>query len=303
MNTIYLTGTLQPGVQLLRFLPDYLDILHHQGHDLITTNKRGVDAAILDHCERRDLPLTVYEFSGPNPTRNRTIATASEAVQVRHVAAPIHRRFRYLADMTRRMTFLHSGKTTRGNPTEAGLYGAFSAACERRGVVGEQLIVQRQGYTWVNAADLSASPLIGAAHVYVAARPAHGVEAAEWHSIGNYRIETWRAYRGIVQPGIGAREVVVPNVDYTHGTVQTLRKALTLLKEARPYKVIIHHALHYLEPMARRDLSDLLAAFPLVEWRKEQADVLRRQIGEPVSQQQSLWDHRKAARNVRGLYQ
>ena len=61
-DPIYITGTRHPGSALLRFLPDYLDTLLHQGHPLITTHKKGVDEAIITHCDQHHLPLQVFAF-------------------------------------------------------------------------------------------------------------------------------------------------------------------------------------------------------------------------------------------------
>jgi len=111
MTAIYLTGTRTPGEALLKFLPDFLEMLIGQGHDLITSNKRGVDDLIIQHCTQQNLPLHVCEFLTTQTPKKREVKSEVEEVTVRRIFSPTWQRFRYLADHTEKMIFLHAAKT------------------------------------------------------------------------------------------------------------------------------------------------------------------------------------------------
>jgi hypothetical protein len=293
MTVSYLTGTRYPGSALKSFLPDYLDLLAQPGESLLTTNKPGVDALIVDHCDQHHLPLQVIEFAcdSGEDFRNRRVKATSEAVQVHKIVSPSWLRFRHLADKADKIIFLHAGKT-RGRCYGLPTIEAFKQACVRRGIQGEQLIVQRQHSAWVSETELRNSPTIGAAHIYLYARFLLGLEG-ERHSIGTYRVETWRRIAGIIQPGEGRREIVMPNqTSKAQANLHMLHQALLVLQDQRPERLIIHHNAHHLESSLYPELCDLLAPYPQVVWQREQhADLLKR-IGQHISQGQELWHHK-----------
>jgi hypothetical protein len=304
MTVTYLAGTRYPGSALKQFLPDYLDLLAQRGEQLLTTNKPGVDALIVDHCDQHQLPLQVIEFAcdSGDDFRNRRVKATSKAVQVHKIVSPSWLRFRHLADKADKVIFFHAGKT-RGQCYGLPTIKAFELACARRGVEGEQLIVQRQHAAWVSETELRRSPTIGAAHVYVYTRFLPGLDG-ERHSIGTYRVETWRRIAGIIQPGEGRREIVMPNQkSKAQANLHMLHQALLVLADQRPERLIIHHNAHHLESSLYPELCDLLAPYPHVVWQREQhADLLKR-IGQHISQGQELWHHKRRIKAYRGLYQ
>jgi hypothetical protein len=234
--------------------------------------------------------------------RNRRVKATSKAVQVHKIVSPSWLRFRHLADKADKVIFFHAGKT-RGQCYGLPTIKAFELACARRGVEGEQLIVQRQHAAWVSETELRRSPTIGAAHVYVYTRFLPGLDG-ERHSIGTYRVETWRRIAGIIQPGEGRREIVMPNQkSKAQANLHMLHQALLVLADQRPERLIIHHNAHHLESSLYPELCDLLAPYPHVVWQREQhADLLKR-IGQHISQGQELWHHKRRIKAYRGLYQ
>ena len=311
MSTIYLTGTRTPGEALRRFVPDYVETLLEQGHDLITSNKRGVDETIITHCDQHHLPLKVCAFlADHNLYHNRHVQVASDQVQVQKIYSPTWQRFRHLADCTEKMVFLHAGKT-RGQLKSISTIDAFAAACTRRGVTAEQLIVQHQQKAWVSITELRASPTVGTAHLYIYPRIVSGL-GGENHCVGHYRLETWRQIDEIVQPGIGRREVVLPNTTRLQAALQLLCYVLTELKSTPPPRLIIHYAQAGLPTASKRagehqhlrhELRALMTSFAQVHWQQHtQADLLTA-IGAHIQDQNALWHHDKAIAAAKGLYQ
>jgi hypothetical protein len=304
MTVTYLTGTRYPGSALKQFLPDYLDLLAQRGESVLTTNKPGVDALIVGHCNQNKVPLQVIEFAcdSGDDFRNRRVKATSKAVQVQRVVTPTWLRFRHLADKADKVIFFHAAKT-KGRCYGISTIKAFELACERRGVEGQQLIIQRQHSAWVSETELRSSPTIGAAHIYVYARFLPGLDG-ERHCIGYYRIETWRRIAGIIQPGEGRREIVMPNQkSKTQANLHMLHQALLVLADQRPERLIIHHNTRYLENSLHPELRDLLAPYPQVVWQREKhADLLQR-IGQHISQGQELWHHKRRVNAYRGLCQ
>ena len=141
MAQTYITGTHNLGSALQQFMPDYVDNLLHRGHKLITSNKRGVDEAILAHCETRQLPLHVIEFR--NNSQWRAVQTDVHSIDVQTVETPTWFRFRHVAAQTEQVVFLHSAKT-RGAVQDLSTYDALALACHKRGLHAEQHIVQKQ---------------------------------------------------------------------------------------------------------------------------------------------------------------
>ena len=316
MTVTYLTGTRYPGSALKQFLPDYLDLLAQRGEQLLTTNKPGVDALILEHCNQHHVPLQVIEFAcdSGDDFRNRRVKAASEAVQVLKIVAASWQRFRHLTDKADKVIFFHAAKT-RGQCYGLSTMQAFELACARRGIQGEQLIIQRQHSAWVSETELRNSPTIGVAHIYLYARFLPGLEG-ERHSIGYYRIETWRKIAGIVQPGEGRREIVMPNLkSKTQANLQLLHQALLVLVDQRPDRLIIHHHTRDLESALvarnrssqdselRAQIRNLLGSYPQVVWQREQHAALLQRIGKHISQGQELWHHKRRVQAYRGLYQ
>jgi hypothetical protein len=304
MTVTYLTGTRYPGAALKSFLPDYLDLLAQRGESLLTTNKPGVDALILDYCDQHHLPLQVIEFAcdSGDDFRNRRVKATSKAVQVQRVVTPTWLRFRHLADKADKVIFFHAGKT-RGRCYGLPTIKAFEQACERRGVEGQQLIIQRQHTAWVSETELRNSPTIGAAHVYVYTRFLPGLDG-ERHSIGTYRVETWRRIAGIIQPGEGRREIVMPNLkSKAQANLHMLHQALLTLDNQRPERLIIHHNTRHLESSHHSELRTLLNQYPQVVWQREKHDDLLQHIGKHISQGQELWHHKRRVNAYRGLYQ
>ena len=304
MTVTYLTGTRYPGAALKSFLPDYLDLLTQRGETLLTTNKPGVDALILEHCNLHSVPLQIIEFAcdSGDDFRNRRVKATSAAVQIQRVVTPTWLRFRHLADKADKVIFFHAGKT-RGRCYGLPTIKAFEQACERRGVEGEQLIIQRQHSAWVSETELRNSPTIGAAHVYVYTRFLPGLEG-ERHSIGTYRVETWRRIAGIIQPGEGRREIVMPNLkSKAQANQHMLQQALLVLADQRPERLIIHHNIHNLESSLSPELRTLLDPYPQVVWQREKHDDLLQRIGQHISQGQELWHHKRRINAYRGLYQ
>jgi hypothetical protein len=92
----------------------------------------------------------------------------------------------------------------------------------------------------------------------------------ERHSIGYYRVETWRKIAGIVQPGEGRREIVMPNLkSKTQANLHMLRQALLALGDKRPERLIIHHNTRNLESSLNPELRDLLDPYPQLAWQHE----------------------------------
>jgi hypothetical protein len=316
MSITYLTGTRYPGSALKSFLPDYIDVLLQRGESLLTTNKPGVDALIVRHCDQHNLPLQVIEFAcdSGDDFRNRRVKAKSEAIQVQRVVSPSWLRFRHLADKVDKMIFFHGAKT-RGRCYGLPTTQAFEQACQRRGVEGEQLIIQRQHTAWVSETELRNSPTIGAAHIYLYARFLPGLEG-ERHGIGYYRIETWRRIAGIIQPGEGRREIVMPNLkSKVQANLHMLHQALRALDNRPPERLIIHHNTRHLdsaphsrprnshEAELRTQVRALLDQYPQVVWQIEQHAELLQHIGKHISQGQELWYHKRRVKAYKGLYQ
>jgi len=316
MPLTYITGTRYPGKALKQFLPEYLDLLIQRGESVLTTNKPGVDRLIFQHCDSNSIPLQVIEFacdSGEN-YRNRRIKPKSDVVQRHKIVSPSWLRFRHLADRADKVMFFHAGKT-RGRCYGTSTIQAFEMACQRRGVEGEQLIVQSQHAPWVSETELRNSPTIGTAHIYVYARFVPGLDD-ERHSIGYYRIETWRKIAGIIQSGEGFREIILPNVQSKYvATLQMLHQALSALDEQRPERLVIHFCTRFLDkvPTARpvdspvpellSQVQTLLQQYSHIVWQKETQTDLLRQIGKHISQGQELWHHKRRIKAYKGLYQ
>jgi hypothetical protein len=312
MTTIYLTGTRNPGAALKRFLPDYIDILVQQGDQLVTSNKRGVDELVIHHCNEQKLPLLVCEFASDSGSyNNRHVKVTSETIQVQRVISPTWLRFRYLADTVDKMIFFHA-TTRRGRCYGLSTAEAFELACQRRGIEGEQLIVQQQEKIWTAVQVLRNAPTIGAVHIYVYARCLPGFDDSR-HCIAHFRIESWRRMGQIIQPGIGRRELVVPDASREQATLNALHHALLELQVSPTQRIVIHHASHQLEALPysnSREYSDLriqvrglLSQYPQLIWRREDQATVRQAIGKPISQAQELWNHRKPAKAYKGLYQ
>jgi len=304
MTVTYLTGTRYPGSALKQFLPDYLGLLAQRGESVLTTNKPGVDAIIVEYCDQNKVPLQVIEFAcdSGDDFRNRRVKATSEAVQVQRVVTPTWLRFRHLVDKADKVIFFHAGKT-RGRCYGLSTIRAFEQTCERRGVEGQQLIIQRQHSAWVSETELRNSPTIGAAHVYVYTRFLPGLDG-ERHSIGTYRVETWRRIAGIIQPGEGRREVVMPNLkSKTQANLHMLHQALLTLKDQRPERLIIHHNTRNLESSHYPELRNLLDQYPQVVWQREKHADLLQHIGQHISQGQELWHHKRRVNAFKGLYQ
>ena len=125
----------------------------------------------------------------------------------------------------------------------------------------------------------------------------------ERHSIGTYRVETWRKIAGIIQPGEGRREIVMPNqTSKKQANLHMLHQALLVLEDQRPERLIIHHNTRYLESSHHPELCDLLGQSPQVVWqRKQHADLLQC-IGQHISQGKELWHHKRRIKAYRGLY-
>jgi|GEM_PF-4027787 len=316
MTLTYITGTRQPGKALKRFLPDYLDLLIHRGESILTTDKPGVDRLILRHCEQQQHPLEVIEFSNNQDIRRenkRRVRTQAPSVTLQKVISPSWQRFRYLADKADKVTFFHSAKT-RGPAMGLSTIEAFDLACERRGVQGEQYIIQSQHAIWVNETDLHKAPILGAAHLYLYSRFVPGFDG-ERHSIGYYRLETWRRIGGVVQPGMGRRELVLPNVRSKEPAgLHMLHQGLKALQNERPERLVIHHDTHYLPNVCktkklngnrevRQKIRALLVQYPQVEWQQESAETLRQRIGSRIKHIHAMWHHKRRVAAYRGLYQ
>jgi hypothetical protein len=312
MTKIYLTGTRYPGAALKRFLPDYIDILAHQGEQLVTSNKKGVDELVIRHCDEQKLPLQVCEFASDSGAyNNRRVTVKSEAIQVQRVISPTWLRFRHLADKVDKMTFFHA-TTRRGRCYGLSTAEAFELACQRRGIAGEQLIVQQQEKIWTAVQTLRNAPTVGAAHIYVYVRSVPGLDDSR-HCIAHFRLETWRRMGQIIQPGIGRREMVVPNTSRDQAALSALHQALLELQTVPPQQLVIHHASHRLEMLPysnsreysalRLHVRELLSHYPQVVWQREDQATVRQAIGNPISQAQELWNHRKPTKAYKGLYQ
>lgn len=316
MTTTYITGTRYPSPTLKQFLPDYLDTLAGEGTALLTTNKSGVDERVIQHCDDHAIPLRVIEFvcDSGNSYRNRRVSADSDRIQIQRIVSPTWLRFRHLVDQVDQIIFFHAAKT-RGRCEGLSTRQAFEQACHRRGIQGEQFIIQRQHAMWVNQTDLRQAPIIGAVHIYLYSRTLKGL-AGERHSLGYFRIETWRQIGGIVQPGEGRREIILPSVTRKHeANGLMLRQALRQLAPQPVQHLIIHHHCPSLErsitqpPASRRyatidrQVRDLLQSYPRVVWRYEPRTDLLQQIGQPIKSDQALWDHKRSRQAYQGLYQ
>ncbi|MCL4880434.1 MAG: hypothetical protein KJ064_27530 [Anaerolineae bacterium] len=304
MSHIYLTGTRHPGAALRRFVPDFVEMLLDQGHQIITSNKKGVDEVVIAHCEQQNLPLKVCAFlAGHNFYQNRHVQVEAENVRVQKVYSPTWLRFRHLAELTEKMVFLHAGKT-RGALKSIPTIDAFAAACEKRGIAAEQLIVQHQYKTWIAVTELRNAPTIGAAHIYIYARQVPGLDGIR-HCVAQYRIESWRQVGEVIQPGIGRREFIIPDASREAATLKMLIQALMEMETTKPERLIIHSSTKTLPALSKgnAEVTELLQAYPQVVWKQERQSDLLNQIGAPISKGQQLWNHTKIAATYRGLYQ
>lgn len=301
MSMIYVTGTRQPGTALKRFLPDFIELLIQQGEQVMTSNKKGVDALVIQHCDAHHLPLHVCEFSvDSSDYKNRRVKVRSEAVQVQRIVSPTWLRFRHLAEKADKMIFLHASQT-RGKCDGLPTTQAFALACQRRGVVGEQFIIQSQHKAWIAVQELRNAPIIGAVHLYVYARAVSSM-AGTRHSIAHFRLETWRQMGAVIQPGIGRREWVFPELRVEQAGLQVLQQVLHELQPFQPAQLVVHYANSRIEQLAARE-SALFPAGMQVRWQHEAQSDLLHQIGLPISKAQELWNHTKAVKAYRGLYQ
>lgn len=315
MTTLYLTGTRYPGAALKRFLPDYLDLLIERGEQIVTSNKKGVDDLVIRYCDQQQLPLQVCEFTCDSSQhwRNRRVKVKSDAVQVQRIVSPSWQRFRHLADKVDKMLFFHA-TTTRGKCYGLPTIEAFKLACQRRGVEGEQMIVQQQEKVWTVVQALRAAPIVGTTHLYVYARYAPGLDHTR-HCVAHFRIETWRKLGLVIQPGIGRREIVIPQVSRAQATLQMLLAGLRELQSSPPGRLVIHYTLNDLDtlpfklspstpyPELRQQLREVLQPIPKIIWRIQSLPELLTTIGKPISSAQELWEHRKPVKMYRGLYQ
>lgn len=302
MCVTYLTGTRHPGEALLKFLPGYIDTLLGQGAQLITSNKKGVDEAVFNHCEVHHLPLKVCVFLHDHNFYMNRHVTTTQSISLQKIYSPTWLRFRHLADQTERMIFLHAAKT-RGACQSVPTVDAFAQACQQRQIPSEQLIVQRQSRTWVNVTELRTAPVIGTAHLYIYARLVYGL-ARERHAIGYYRLETWRGLQGVVQPGIGRRELILPHFRTPQATLEMLSLALLELQSTPPPRLVIHYCLPSLPQLKRSEmLCQLVSSIPQVIWEYELKTTLLPHIGTPIRVQSELWYHERMEDSYRGLYQ
>lgn len=309
MTATYITGTRTPGAVLLTFIPDFVDTLIHQGHSLVTTNKRGVDEAVVKHCQRHQLPLHVCEFLTGKPGHNRCLEATAPSVRVQKIQTPIWMRFRHLAERSEKMLFLHSAKS-RGERRSVTTGEAIEATCQKYGMRSEQLTIQHQAARWVNVTELRDCPTISAGHVYVYARRVESLDRTSYH-LGYYRLDSWRQIGGVIQPGNGRRELVIPDSTLTQATLQMFQQALLELRMCRPYKLVIHYDLARLSqlpgkrdyPQLRTQVSELLTEYPQVVWQREKRSTLLQHIGSAIPKQQELWYHDKTRAAAKGLYQ
>lgn len=175
------------------------------------------------------------------------------------------------------------------------------------------MIVQCQQKAWLSETELRGSPAIGAAHIYVNSRFFPDL-AGERHSIGHFRIETWRKIGEIIQPGEGRREFVLPHTSSRdQALMHMLHQALLELDANPPERITIHHWSKRLEkvphskssnyPELQAQVRALLDQYTQVNWQYEKhADVLQ-QIGKPISSGQALWYHKRKVTAYWGLYQ
>lgn len=314
MSTIYLTGTRNPGSALLRFLPDYIEMLLARGDTLLTSNKRGVDEAVIRHCEQRHLPLQVCEFlADQRPHANRRVKSQAESIEVQRIYTPTWLRFRHIVERVEQMVFLHAHKTA-GKCYGLSTANAVVLASRKYNLQAEQLIVQHQHKAWIAVTELRNAPAVGAGHIYLYSRYVPGLHEMR-HCTAHFRIESWRQVGEVIQPGIGRREFIIPDVTRHHATLHALHQALLTLQCTPPQRLIIHHVSQSLmtsgfyskEESEHRHLhaqvQALLQSYQQITWQKEpQPDLLTR-IGSPISKGQQLWNHTKSIATYQGLYQ
>ncbi|MBZ0305720.1 MAG: hypothetical protein K8I82_06600 [Anaerolineae bacterium] len=304
MTVTYLTGTRNPGTALRRFLPDYIEMLLERGETLITTNKRGVDEAVIRHCEQHKLPLQVCEFlADQRCTGNRRMKDNLKHVEVQRIYSPTWLRFRHMAQQVEKMVFLHAHKTA-GKCYGLSTTTAVKLACEKYHLQAEQLIIQQQHKAWIAVTELRNAPAVGAAHIYIYARQVPGLDGTR-HCSAHFRIESWRQIGEVIQPGIGRREFILPNVSREEAVLRMLALALLELQNSKPKRLIIHYSTKKMPILSERhvEVTALLKAYPQVVWKQDkQADLLTR-IGSPVSKGQQLWNHTKATATYKRLYQ
>ncbi|MBZ0310132.1 MAG: hypothetical protein K8I82_28990 [Anaerolineae bacterium] len=309
MTVTYLTGTRNPGAALLRFLPDYIEMLLERGETLITTNKRGVDEAVIRHCEQHKLPLQVCEFlADQRRNANRRVKGSLKHVEVLRIYSPTWLRFRHMAQQVEKMVFLHAHKTA-GRCYGLSTTNAVKLACEKYQLQAEQLIVQQQHKAWIAVTELRQAPTVGAAHIYIYARQAPGLDGTR-HCTAHFRIESWRQIGEVIQPGIGRREFILPNISRDEANLTMLHQALLELQKTQPQRLVIHHTTKALPsillneaPCIQAEITALLKPYQQIIWQKEPQPDLLVQIGAPISKGQQLWNHTKLAATYRGLYQ
>jgi hypothetical protein len=206
------------------------------------------------------------------------------------------------------MIFLHAAKT-RGKVQFTSTLKAFEQACAKRDIPHEQYIVQNQGRVWVPVTTLRTSPCVGVAHLYLFVRQIEGTDAQPYF-MGHYRLETWRHFGEIIQPGNGRREVVVPSTNPLHANLQLLHYALQELAITPPAKLVIHHCRKDLPTTCQSSAGERyqqvradLRRYPQVTWQLEDKATLQQQIGLPIREQQELWVHERHITATKGLYQ
>ncbi len=251
------------------------------------------------------------EFITAGTPHKRFVETDADTISVRRIYSPTWQRFRYLVDHVEQMVFLHSAKT-RGNTHDLSTFEAFDLACEHCDSPAQQYSVQQQGRARIGVQELRTSRCIGTAHLYLYARRVAGL-GDDAHHIGYFRIESWRQIDDIVQPGIGRRELVLPDTSQQRALLHLLHEGLKELQTCQPYRLVIHQPDKQFPTTVQRAagrnadlchvINALLTSYAQVSWSTDTKRQLQQEIGKPIRMQQELWYHRKAVRAAQGLYQ
>jgi hypothetical protein len=133
------------------------------------------------------------------------------------------------------------------------------------------------------------------------------------HHIGYFRLESWRQIADIVQPGVGRRELVLPDTSKQCVLLHLLHEGLKELRTCQPYRLVIHQPGKQLPTTVQRGtgrnkdlcqvINTMLTSYAQVSWSTGTKRHLQQEIGKPIRMQQELWYHRKAVRAAKGLYQ
>lgn len=267
----------------------------HPGETLLTTTKMGVDRLIIQYCDQHQLPLKVLKFSPPH---HQPIQPTSPTIQLQQMCSPTWRRLRYVVEVSDKIRFFHARLPTKP-AQEMTTVEAFERVCQQHALDGQQYILRqgREQFTIPTTfRQRYHAPIVGTVHLYVYIRRISSVDDQRWQ-MGHYRLETWRQFGNYLQPGLGRREVVIPQSGHFAAARRLLERALEEIPNHSQQRIMVHYAQPTFAELIR------LKRFPNLLWQRETMAVVRERIGLPVSNYQGLWKHQRLDEARKGLYQ